>query len=86
MNVTEPERQERGKTEVGGNEGIRYWSLLGNTSISKTSFGLSCFLGHPSLQSNTLSFSQEGKASIRVRGRGHPRTCMNSLRSHRESW
>lgn len=27
MNVPEPEKQERGKTEVEGNEGIRYWSL-----------------------------------------------------------
>ena len=40
----------------------------------------------PPLQSPQCDFCQEGKAFIDVTENGHLRTCMNSMRSHRESW
>ena len=40
----------------------------------------------PPLQSPQCDFCQEGKAFIDVTENGHLRTCMNSMRSHKESW
>lgn len=49
----------------------------------------SCFLctgPTPTPQDHKCSICQEGKASISVTRSGHLRTCVNSLRSHNESW
>lgn len=54
--------------------------------LGKSSYILCLGPTIPSAEPQMWLLCQEGKTSISVARSGHLRTCMNSLRSHRESW